>query len=197
MQSLVSILFAGWIAYLSIPVVKNLLSERQVMNGSFGPLRLVNTYGAFGDVDEIRYEFIVSAASDLEGPWKEYEFKVKPGNVMKRPRFISPYHYRLDWQFWIASTIGKLEYSPWIYSFLLKVLEQDPEVMSLLESDPFGDDPNPPKYIRIEKYRFEFFRAEKSCSMGAQPYWKREPAGRVFPRQGVATVESLKELAGN
>lgn len=36
------------IAYLSIPVVQNLLSSRQAMNTSFDPLRLVNTYGAFG-----------------------------------------------------------------------------------------------------------------------------------------------------
>lgn len=36
------------IAYLSVPVVMNLLSSRQVMNTSFDPLRIVNTYGAFG-----------------------------------------------------------------------------------------------------------------------------------------------------
>lgn len=36
------------IAYLSIPVVQNLLSSRQHMNTSFEPLRIVNTYGAFG-----------------------------------------------------------------------------------------------------------------------------------------------------
>ena len=36
------------IAYLSIPVVQNLVSSRQRMNTSFEPLRLVNTYGAFG-----------------------------------------------------------------------------------------------------------------------------------------------------
>lgn len=36
------------VAWLSIPVVLNLLSPRQVMNSSFNPLRIVNTYGAFG-----------------------------------------------------------------------------------------------------------------------------------------------------
>lgn len=36
------------IGYLSVPVVMNLLSSRQVMNTSFDPLRIVNTYGAFG-----------------------------------------------------------------------------------------------------------------------------------------------------
>lgn len=36
------------VAWLSVPVVINLLSSRQVMNTSFNPLRIVNTYGAFG-----------------------------------------------------------------------------------------------------------------------------------------------------
>ena len=36
------------IAYLSFPVMSNLLSHRQAMNTSFDSLRLVNTYGAFG-----------------------------------------------------------------------------------------------------------------------------------------------------
>jgi hypothetical protein len=183
--------------YLSIPVVKNLMSKNQVMNGSFGPLRLVNTYGAFGNVDEIRYELIVSASSSLDGPWREYEFKVKPGNVMRRPKFISPYHHRLDWQFWIASTIGNLEYSPWIYSFLLKVLEQDPGVLGLLETNPFDNESDPPKYIRIDKYRYWFQKDQSSDGSDGKAYWSREFAGRIFPRQGIATVDSLRDKLGN
>lgn len=36
------------IGFLSVPVVMNLVSSKQVMNTSFDPLRIVNTYGAFG-----------------------------------------------------------------------------------------------------------------------------------------------------
>ena len=36
------------VAWLSVPVVLNLLSPAQVMNTSFNSLRIVNTYGAFG-----------------------------------------------------------------------------------------------------------------------------------------------------
>lgn len=36
------------LAYLSIPVVQNLLSSRQAMNTSFDSFRILNTYGAFG-----------------------------------------------------------------------------------------------------------------------------------------------------
>jgi hypothetical protein len=113
-------MFGIVIAYLSIPVVKNIASKKQLMNASFGPLRLVNTYGAFGLVNEERDEFITSAAADLDGPWKEYEFKVKPGSTSRRPTFLSPFHVRLDWQMWIASSMGYIDHCPWLYSLLLR-----------------------------------------------------------------------------
>ncbi|MGH0162201.1 UNVERIFIED_CONTAM: hypothetical protein FKN15_054623 [Acipenser sinensis] len=40
------------IVCLSMPVVLNLVSSQQIMNTSFNPLRIVNTYGAFGRVGE-------------------------------------------------------------------------------------------------------------------------------------------------
>lgn len=42
------LMLGAMIAYLSIPVVQNLLSSRQAMNTSFDSFRIVNTYGAFG-----------------------------------------------------------------------------------------------------------------------------------------------------
>eukprot|EP00559_Dactyliosolen_fragilissimus_P007292 CAMPEP_0184866788 /NCGR_PEP_ID=MMETSP0580-20130426/23736_1 /TAXON_ID=1118495 /ORGANISM="Dactyliosolen fragilissimus" /LENGTH=129 /DNA_ID=CAMNT_0027366655 /DNA_START=332 /DNA_END=718 /DNA_ORIENTATION=- len=126
------------------------------MNGSFDPLCLINTYGAFGTVEEIREELIIEAiGEDYTGTWKEYEFKVKPGNVKRIPRFISPYHYRLDWVMWIASLSGNVERNPWMYNFLKKLLLQDPDVVALLEKDPFYGEEKP-KYIRVTKYRYRY-----------------------------------------
>lgn len=193
-RRVVSWLFLGLIAQLSIPVVRNLLAKRQVMNASFDPLRLVNTYGAFGTVNENRDEFIISSSSDLEN-WKEYEFKVKPGNVYKHPRFISPYHYRLDWQMWIAAVCRSLDRSPWIFKFLLKLLQQDEGVLSLLEGDPWKDSTENPRYIRIDMYRYKFHRPVRGEKN--PPYWDRMFLGRVYPRLGVASVESLKDEIKN
>ncbi|CAJ0915186.1 unnamed protein product [Ranitomeya imitator] len=96
------------IAYLSVPVVLNLVNSRQVMNASFNPLRIVNTYGAFGSVTKERTEVIIQGTSSLDpndpkSVWEEYEFNCKPGNVTRRPCAISPYHYRLDWLMWFAA----------------------------------------------------------------------------------------------
>jgi hypothetical protein len=59
-----SVMFLLLVLWLSIPVVRNLMSKRQIMNGSFDRLRLINTYGAFGTVNEEREEFIISSAVD-------------------------------------------------------------------------------------------------------------------------------------
>jgi len=84
------------------------------MNGTFDKLRLCSTYGAFGMMAERREELIIESSTNIEGPWKEYNFKVKPGDAQRRPRFISPYHERLDWQMWIASQSGGIDRSPWL-----------------------------------------------------------------------------------
>ena len=47
-RKVVNASFGVLIAFLSVPVVVNLLSSQQIMNTSFNSLRIVNTYGAFG-----------------------------------------------------------------------------------------------------------------------------------------------------
>lgn len=182
-------------AKLNIPVIRNLLARRQLMNGSFDKLRLANTYGAFGTVAEERIELIIQSACDIKGPWKEYQFKVKPGCVNRRQPWISPYHHRLDWQMWIASQLGRIERSPWLYSFLLKLLNQEKEVIALIEKDPWEAIPNEdavrPKYIRIEKYKYNFI---SSKDRNTPQYWTRERVGRLFPNNGVLTVDTLNRI---
>lgn len=214
-RTIVSIAFFLMMTKLNISVVQNLLSRKQVMNGSFDRLRLCNTYGAFGTVAERREELIIESASDIKGPWREYHFKAKPGDVRQRPRWISPYHYRLDWQMWIAAQSGSIERSPWLMSLLLMLLRQEKNVIDLIKSDPWkpaprtphtnvGGDSNgadSPKYIRIEKYIYKFYshgahgNAQSHHTDGSKPpYWVRHRVGRYFPRQGIVTAEMLKEL---
>jgi hypothetical protein len=190
-RKVISYGFLALILQLSIPVVKNMLSKKQIMNCSFDPLRLVNSYGAFGTVSENRDEYIISSATSWDGPWKEYEFKVKPGDVNRRPRWISPYHYRLDWQMWIAVQCRVRGSSTWLAPFLIKLLQQDDSVLNdLMIGDPWKDSPDPPRYIRVDMYRYTFHKAIKGEK--SPPYWDRVHIQQVFPRQGLATVDSLQ-----
>jgi uncharacterized membrane protein YphA (DoxX/SURF4 family) len=191
-RRVVTFVFVALIARLNIPVIQNLLAKRQLMNASFDPLRLVCTYGAFGSVNDYRNELVVTACAQNGESWKEYEFHVKPGNIWRRPRWISPYHYRLDWQMWIAATIGSIDRSPWIYNFLLQLLERNKDVTNLLEKDPFADTEEPAKYICVHVYRYSFHKYDRDAK-GKQPFWDRKRVGQFYPRRGIATVESLKE----
>jgi hypothetical protein len=83
------------VSVLSIQPALNLFSRHQAMNASFEPLHLVNTYGAFGAVGRQRPEIVVEGTDD-GATWHEYEFKGKPGNPLRRPCIVSPYHYKLD-----------------------------------------------------------------------------------------------------
>lgn len=163
-------LVAALVAVLSVQPVLNLLSPRQIMNTSFDPLRLVNTYGAFGSVGRVRNEIVIEGTRDeTVGPgtrWQEYEFPCKPGDVMRRPCVISPYHYRLDWQIWFAA-MSTIDRQPWLIHMAAKLLDADPGIRSLLARDPFGD--RPPRYIRMQLYRYEFTRPGEKTSA----WWRR------------------------
>src|SRR5262249_26772423 len=95
------------VAVLSYWPARNLVSGRQLMNFSFNPYHLVNTYGAFGSITRERYEVVIEGTTDVQDSptttWAEYEFKGKPGDPARRPRQVAPYHLRLDWLMWFAA----------------------------------------------------------------------------------------------
>jgi len=164
------------IVYLSAAPVLNLVSGRQLMNYSYDPLDLVNTYGAFGTVGRERHEIIFEGTEDSvitgDTKWKEYEFKAKPGDPNRRPPFVAPYQPRIDWQIWFAAMASPEEY-PWTLHFAWKLLHNDAGTLSLLANNPF---PNaPPHYIRARLYRYRF------APIGEKAWWKSEPIGEWLP----------------
>ncbi|KAL3967369.1 vang-like [Sarotherodon galilaeus] len=171
------------IGYLSIPVVMNLLSSRQVMNTSFDSLRIVNTYGAFGSITKERTEVIFQGTlspdpKDPEALWEEYQFMCKPGDVYRRPCLLSPYHYRLDWLMWFAA-FQTYEQSEWVIHIAGRLLSNDSTVLSLLDHNPFqGRDP--PRWVRGEHFRYRFSQPG-SASAAQGKWWLRKRIGAYFP----------------
>jgi hypothetical protein len=142
---------------LSVQPVFNLLSSRQVMNTSYDPFELVNTYGAFGSVGEKRFNIIFEGTShsnplDTAG-WKPYVYKGLPVNPGQMPPQVAPYQLRLDWQMWFASMSSPEEY-PWVYNLIWKLLHNDPKVVGLFASNPFPQ--KAPTYIRAILYEYSF-----------------------------------------
>ncbi|ELK28441.1 Lipase maturation factor 1 [Myotis davidii] len=171
------------VAWLSIPVVLNLLSPKQVMNSSFNPLRIVNTYGAFGSITRERTEVILQGtaspnASAPDAVWEDYEFKCKPGDLRRRPCLISPYHHRLDWLMWFAA-FQTYEQHEWVIHLAGRLLANDAEVLSLLALNPFADKAAP-RWIRGEHYRYKFSRPGGLHAADGK-WWIRKRIGPYFP----------------
>ncbi|XP_054848810.1 lipase maturation factor 1 isoform X2 [Eublepharis macularius] len=182
-RRVVNISFGVLIAFLSVPVVVNLLSSRQVMNTSFNPLRIVNTYGAFGSITKERTEVILQGTSspDPNGPaavWEEYEFKCKPGDLRRRPCFISPYHYRLDWLMWFAA-FQTYEQNEWIIHLAGKLLANEKEVLSLMAFNPFEGEA-PPRWVRGEHFQYKFCQPGGKHARDSK-WWIRKRIGPYFP----------------
>ncbi|NRA04550.1 MAG: lipase maturation factor family protein [Myxococcales bacterium] len=173
-HAITALVFAGVVAVLSVAPIRNLVSERQLMNTSFDRLHLVNTYGAFGSIGRVRNEIVITGTRDaelgLETEWHEYEWKCKPGDPMRRPCLITPYHYRLDWLIWFAAMSDVNRY-PFVARLVDKLLHGDENALSLLESNPFPD--QAPRFIRADLYRYEF--TDPGDPSGA--WWKRKKLG--------------------
>jgi len=174
----VSLVLAALIGVLSIEPTLNLLSPRQRMNAGFDPLHLVNTYGAFGSVSRERHEVVLEGAiADVgaredELMWKEYELPCKPGDVERAPCWITPYHYRLDWQMWFAA-LGRPERQAWLLSFVYQLLTGAEGARSLIVHDPFAG--ATPTWVRASYYRYELTR------FGEPGWWRRTRLGLYLP----------------
>jgi len=174
-RRVVSIALALVVGVLSLNPITNLLSPRQAMNASFDPFNLVNTYGAFGSVSRERYEVAIEGTSattlDEHSVWKAYELPCKPGRVDRAPCFITPYHYRLDWQLWFVPLSPDYQ-RRWFLSLTRKLLQGNRVVLALFAENPFPE--RPPHFIRATFYRYQF------APLGSHDIWRRTPAGQYL-----------------
>jgi lipase maturation factor 1 len=146
-------------------------------------LRIVNGYGLFRVMTKDRKEIIVEGSADgLE--WKPYEFKWKPGDVMRAPGWCQPHQPRLDWQMWFAA-LGSYRQNPWFVQTLIALLHGKAQVAALFEKNPFPE--APPRYIRASFYRYRFTNADEHRQTGA--WWKREELGEYLPSVSLEDVQ--------
>jgi hypothetical protein len=167
------------VALLSIKPALNLFSRSQLMNASFDPIHLVNTYGAFGSVSRKRYEVVLEGTTDSvptpASRWKEYEFRAKPGDVKPGLPWLAPYHRRLDWLMWFVPLDPSYAQS-WFASFVAKLLQNDGPTLSLMADNPFPD--RPPRWIRANMFEYRFTTAAERRATGAK--WMRTLAGPMM-----------------
>ncbi|MER5856066.1 MULTISPECIES: lipase maturation factor family protein [unclassified Streptomyces] len=172
---------AALLLFLSYHPVTNMVSRRQVMNRSFDPLHLVNTYGAFGSVSRVRYEVVVEGTLD-DGPredadWREYAFRGKPGDPRRWPRQFAPYHLRLDWLMWFAA-LSPAYAGDWFGALVERLLENDRDTLRLLRRSPFPPG-TPPRYVRARLFRYRYTSLRELRETGA--CWERTYVREYLP----------------
>jgi lipase maturation factor 1 len=123
----------------------------------------------------VRPEIVIEGSDDGVS-WKEYAFRHKPGDPQRAPRWIAPYHPRLDWQMWFAALRGAQRTS-WFNVLMLRLLEGKPEVLRLLGTNPFPD--APPRYVRALLYSYRYTRP--GTAEARQAWWERELLGLYYP----------------
>ncbi|PSN35844.1 Lipase maturation factor 2 [Blattella germanica] len=142
-------------------------------------LHIANSYGLFRRMTGVggRPEVILEGSNDIAGPWQEYNFLYKPGNVNSTPPFVAPHQPRLDWQMWFAA-LGTYHQNSWLMSLTYRLLHGQPEVLQLMDTarNPFPI--KPPKYIRASLYHYHFTPWSKRTS---GTWWTREKVGEYFP----------------
>lgn len=139
------------------------------------PFHLVNSYGLFAVMTTTRPEISVEGSDDGV-TWKHYTFRYKPGPLNRPPPIVAPFQPRLDWQMWFAA-LGPPSDSPWFFKFVYRLLDGSPDVVRLLEVDPFQG--HPPKFIRAQLFDYRFTSMEEFQKTGN--WWKRSPAGVFIP----------------
>jgi hypothetical protein len=186
-----ALIVAVIVALLSIQPAVNILSSEQVMNTSFDPLDLVNTYGAFGSVGQQRFNVVFEGTMDdttgNKADWKAYIYKGLPVAVNKQSPQIAPYQLRLDWQMWFAGMSTADQY-PWTYNLVWKLLHNDPGAVSLFAGNPFAG--KSPRFIRAVLYRYKFAKPGNPQGL----WWTREPIGNWIPVLSVNDPQLIRFL---
>jgi hypothetical protein len=135
-----------------------------------GP-RIINSYGLFAVMTTTRPEIQVEGSDDAVN-WRAYEFKYKPGDILRPPPLVAPHQPRLDWQMWFAA-LGSYQQNRWIETFMLRLLQGEPSVLALLRYNPFSA--SPPKYVRARVFLYDF------TTFGENGWWRRQEKGLYFP----------------
>lgn len=169
---------------LAVKLPESLNKPLSYMNN----FHVVNRYGLFAVMPTVRHEIVMEGShNDID--WEEYEFKYKPGDVLRRPPQVAPHQPRLDWQMWFAA-LGYQRERVWVDGLAVALIEGRKEILDLLEKNPFEGEP--PEIIRGAIYEYKFTDFETRRETGA--WWVRERKGNYLKITELGEGEYYKIL---
>ena len=137
------------------------------------PFRTINGYGLFRVMTTQRPEIVIEHSDDGE-TWQEYDFPYKPGRIDRAPPIVAPHMPRLDWQMWFAA-LNPRGHQYWLGNLAARILEGNPATARLMGDAEIAA--NPPKYIRLAYYEYQFSTPAEKRQTGA--WWFRMRKGEL------------------
>jgi hypothetical protein len=125
------------------------------------PFNSVNGYGLFRVMTTERPEIVIEVSADGT-VWKEQEFRWKPGDVTRRPRFVEPHMPRLAWQMWFAA-LDPFSAQDWLLRLADRLVTGDTAVTRLLGPNPLE---GRPRYVRVAYYQYHFTSFSERAATG-------------------------------
>jgi hypothetical protein len=137
------------------------------------PYYIANRYGLFARMTTTRPEIVIEGRN-AGGEWKAYSFKYKPDHLDEAPRRVAPHQPRLDWQMWFAAP--KQRPPAWFLNVCYRLLQGEPDVLALLDENPFPD--APPTQVRALLYDYRMSDLTTKHKIGN--WWSRELLGQYM-----------------
>ncbi|MFO0981935.1 MAG: lipase maturation factor family protein [Planctomycetota bacterium] len=135
---------------------------------ALAPWRSINCYHLFASMTGHRDEVIIEGSDDGRS-WTAYEFRYKPGEVMRPPPWVAPHQPRVDFQMWFLALRPSLD-EPYFARLLRHLLIDPASVASVFATMPFAD--LPPRWLRVSICRYRFTDAAQRRQSGA--WWQRQ-----------------------
>ena len=108
-----------------------------------------------------------------DAAWEAYSFVAKPGDVHRPPRFLAPYHLRLDWPMWFLP-FGSWRQAEWLLPLVEKLLENDeytPGVTSRALSTPLAHTPRRLDRSTPHPHHPRRLRAQAQATVAWRPFF--------------------------
>ena len=157
--------------------------------------RITHAFGVFPKESTPPIKWVPVFEGSLDGiHWKEYEYRFMATHEYSKPRFVAPYHPRVDHAIFYDSygtndanfswsLIGgglpyEFTHRTGAESIMQRLLEGNKEVIKLFRNTAFGED-TPPKFMRVFFYRFQPVSLSERKKYGK--WWIRKGVGTHLP----------------
>jgi hypothetical protein len=176
----VAAIYLGWVFYATTALLFAMIPYAPPLPlapaRALEPFRIANQYGLFANMTHERYEIEFQGSSDGQN-WTPYLFRYKPQDVHKAPGIYAPYQHRFEWDLWFAS-LGNWRNYPWVVQTEARLLQNEPDVLTLFARNPLNSAP-PPQKVRAVIWQYWF--TDRATQRKEGTWWRRELLGVYAP----------------